>query len=229
MLSIMSICDDDGGPNDGDNGDDWSMPWLYVEVDYQQDKDPFGHGDTWVRDPFGDSVEIAFMIDSTDLPVEIVPDDRAERYYLDHRQFDPADTNKARYAYYLCGISKFKTAEGVPLDSIFGASSPNVRLRPHPYKSWSYVCLDAQFGDITMDNDMTTKTCAHELGHQFASLKHLCKQYTDDSWYMDWQNHDEEWCLMGRGKISPCTGEDLTNNPQFCNICKAKINDVKQK
>ena len=191
------------------------MSWVVDLVSYG----PFGvFGPDDIIDVFGDSVEICFNIDEMNLQTDMVFFSRAEEYWWTHCMKYYPDTQDSFPVepYYLCGITMFKDDAGNLRQNTVGLS----RYHSRPYKAWSFVCVDVE----GMQNGfMITKTCCHELGHQFANLTHLCKKDANDCWYWDTDNHNDDDCLMGQGDEAICTGADLLFYIHFCDSCMHRI------
>lgn len=70
---------------------------------------------------------------------------------------------------------------------------------------------------------MEIKTPIHEMGHMRANLTDLCDP--NDLSQIN-PEHDDYSCVMGQGKIAPCTGQDVATNPHFCPMCIEKLKKI---
>lgn len=217
----------DGNPPQGGSATEFEPAVYEIEADWQIDKKPYGGwGSSAVQSVFGDSVSLRFKEDEDTLPQSWIRIHKLADYYSAHRQVDTT-TSDSRYPYYLCGITQLMSPppDSIPYNGILGITLNDGK----PYKSYSYVCLEAGWDQCPMDNDVALKTCSHELGHQLFSLTHLCLySQIDSAWYMDGDNHDDRACLMALSCEAECTGENVITNLHFCDICQDRINTTQK-
>jgi len=85
--------------------------------------------------------------------------------------------------------------------------------------AWSII-----FWDACQNNDQIVQVVIHELGHQRGQdyLPHLCME--DKKTINPEHNRDD--CVMGQYIISPCTGQNLVNNPRFCGLCEFDLQNI---
>jgi hypothetical protein len=216
-------CGDDDCAPQGGSASDWEPPVFEIEVDQQENMNPFGAwGENYVKSYFGDCVILKFTWDSTELPESMLVINLLSSFWRSN--YIPDTTGlKPKYPYYLCGIQRIRLLDGTPVDTLAGASRPIATYSPKPYDTWSYVCVDAP----GMSYPMISMACAHELGHQIAALPHLCKQ-TTSGWDWDTRHHNSSLCLMVKGRYSECTTGDPLTFIHFCDTCKKYTKLVKR-
>lgn len=77
--------------------------------------------------------------------------------------------------------------------------------------------------DSCHNDDRRIKVTIHELGHQRGglALPHFCIDKNTRH-----PDHNRDDCVMGQFIISPCTGQNLVNNPRFCEWCELDLRNV---
>lgn len=133
------------------------------------------------------------------LPDEIIPYDEIGLYTATHRRLNGSTPEIPGYLVLLKDVSN----QPNPNENGYSVVGPS---------GWSILVWDK-----CGSTEERIKVIIHELGHQRTSLTHLC-EYPG--------NHNRDDCVMGQGIIASCTGENLVNNPRFCNTCELKIRTI---
>jgi len=178
-----------------------------IEYDHQESYETHGLARSTAEKAFEQAnTTLEFVFNDT-LPDCYISEADLRAYFLYHVEKD--STGNRKYPGYLCGIQALlDSITGEVLDSVAGESTSG--------QGWSFVCVE-----VTGFGAHLNKTTIHELGHQRASLPHLCL----DANTMN-PTHNDSSCVMGQGETSICTGKDLTWDPHFCPACRNTIKNV---
>ncbi len=78
-------CGDDDCAPQGGSASDWEPPVFEIEVDQQENMNPFGAwGENYVKSYFGDCVILKFTWDSTELPESMLVINELAPFWQEH-------------------------------------------------------------------------------------------------------------------------------------------------
>jgi len=179
-----------------------------IEYDHQVSYDCLMYGTRKVDNAFDEAnTALEFVSDDT-LEDCYISEADLRLYFFNHVERDSTGVNR-KYPGYLCGIQGLlDSISGEVLDTVAGESTQG--------QGYSFVCVQVTGFGLYLD-----KAIIHELGHQRASLSHLCL----DANTMN-PAHNDSSCVMGQRETAICTGKDLTWDPHFCPACRNTIKNV---
>lgn len=186
------------------------------EYDYMEGYDVFQYGQTYAINAF-DPCNTDFWAFQDEVITPAVEIDFNELYYYmrDHAQI--YDDSTFVYKAQLLGMPKALNVPG-------GLVPTGITMRDTLGYIRSAIFVQ-NIRDLGGDvQSMLEKVVIHELGHMRGDLTHLCYE-SGGNWYQS-PDHNDEACVMGQGRISYCTGRDLTANPHFCPACCARLKRV---
>lgn len=194
-----------------------STKTLTIEYDHQErawiDPNPDEFSNALSRA----GISPSFIYDDDLLPNEYLfydPSDPAHggdsltAFFWEHCISDTADPSQPMYDAYFCTIVGFKDRNGNILWDIWATSTYQLGASWFSYVALPTVCM--------------RKTFIHECGHNCWNLNHLCYDPPNDS-LMNWLDHNDSACVMGKGRVAKCTGKDMCEFPRFCDRCIQNI------
>lgn len=119
------------------------------------------------------------------------------------------------YTISVCSLSNVPPDEGVVLGWSSGRGMEGLAMG---------MILTGTIRFVYMPSDsMEIKVLLHEWGHMRDNLPHLCLSAGGG---MDFDNHNQQDCLMAQTEIAECTGQWVDRNMHFCGICLDKLKKV---
>ncbi|MEW5994524.1 MAG: hypothetical protein AB1744_09025 [Candidatus Zixiibacteriota bacterium] len=219
LLTMGDICDGGGGsPGDATEEPPDGRSIFNPEYDYMEGYDVFPTGESYAMNAFAPcNTDLIAYFDEVITPAVEIEFDSLYYYMRDHAQIysDSTFVYKAQ----LLGMP-----DALDKPVVHGINPLGVTFFG-PFDDRRSAIFVQAIRDLGGDvQSMLEKTVIHELGHARGKLTHLC-YYSGGNWYQS-PDHNDEACVMGRARISLCTGRDLTANPHFCPACCDRLKRV---
>jgi len=219
LFTMGDRCGGGGEPPDETPPDGRSV--FFPEYDYMEDYDVFQYGEKYAIDAF-DPCNTDFDAFDDDI---ITPAVEIDFYHLFDYMKDHAqryDDSTFVYKVQLLGMGDALNKPGEGAFEIVGITFYDTT--DHRRSAIFVQAIIDMGGDV---QSMLEKSVIHELGHARGKLTHLCYFDTIDSTWYQSPDHNDPACVMGQGRIAPCTGHDLTVDPHFCPACCNRLKRVK--